>query len=142
MSDWEAYSDDPNTCVVGWASAAGYEAPGALTATMQLVDIDAFTAARYRRQPLTDMEDRVVTAHVLVVSGSDLTAKLYVQTTDYAWADSGNVPLEIGVWTCLSLDLANPAYSNEGYDPTNVIALGVRVRGLGDVTVLFDDVAY
>ena len=84
----------------------------------------------------------VATVRVLVQSGSDLTAKLYVQTTDYAWADSGNVPVETGVWTCLSLDLANPGYENEGYDPNNVIAIGVRVRGLGEVTVLFDDVAY
>ena len=109
---------------------------------MELVDIDAFTAVRYRQQPLTDMVDRVATVRVLVQSGSDLTAKLYVQTTDYAWADSGNVPVETGVWTCLSLDLANPGYENEGYDPNNVIAIGVRVRGLGEVTVLFDDVAY
>jgi len=97
---------------------------------------------QYRDVPLTDMNDRIVVAHVLVQSGSDLTGKLYVQTTDYAWADSGSIPLEPGVWTCLSLDIARPAYQNAGYDPNNVLTVGVGVRGVGDATVLLDDVVY
>jgi hypothetical protein len=132
----------PNACSVAWLSTTGHDAPGALQATMSLVDVDAFTSMQYRDVPLTDMNDRIVVAHVLVQSGSDLAGKLYVQTTDYAWADSGSIPLEPGVWTCLSLDIAHPAYQNAGYDPNNVLTIGVRVRGVGDATVLLDDVVY
>ncbi len=78
-------------------------------------------------------------------------AKMYIKTTtDYVWGDGGHVNLvpEAG-WTTITLDANSPKYTDPGYDPTEVLEIGIEFAGSGteateyrEATILIDSIAY
>ena len=94
-------------------------------------------------QALGDLRGRILTARVWVDAGSKVTAKLFVQTgTKQVWADGGVVTPTPGQWTCQALDVNNPVFGKQQYDPSNVAILGFELDGTGATRVYFDQIAY
>jgi len=52
------------------------------------------------------------------------------------------VTLSQGQWTCLALDINNPVFSRQQYDPTDVRILGVDTQASGTSRIYIDTVAY
>jgi hypothetical protein len=58
------------------------------------------------------------------------------------WADGGQVAPAPGQWTCLALDVDNPVFVKQQYDPTDAQIVGVELLGSGVCRVYIDQVAY
>jgi hypothetical protein len=94
-------------------------------------------------QALGNLSGRIVTARVWLDTGGSVSARIFVQTgTKSVWADSGYVTLNQGQWNCLALDIDNPVFSRQQYDPTNVQVLGVDMQASGTSRVYIDSIAY
>jgi hypothetical protein len=69
--------------------------------------------------------------------------KPFVQTTSrYWWADGGVVTPPAGQWTCVTLDIDNPAFSRQQYDPSDIQILGFELQTMAAGRVYIDQVAY
>jgi hypothetical protein len=125
----------PGTMV--WTGAVGDPAPGAIE-----VDWSGTTHPRLI-QAFGDLRGHIITAEVWVDAGVTVTAKLFVQTgTKWVWADGGIVTPKGGQWTCLALDIDNPAFSKNQYDPTNVAIIGLELGDNGTNRIYFDQFGY
>ncbi|HMF43065.1 MAG TPA: hypothetical protein VKQ32_20470 [Polyangia bacterium] len=122
-----------------WTGAVGDPVVGALQ-----VDWGGGSSTHPRLvQALGDLRGRIITAEVWVDAGTNVTAKLFVQTgTKQVWADGGVVTPTPGQWTCLALDVDNPAFSHQQYDPTSVAIVGLELDGTGATRIYFDTFAY
>jgi hypothetical protein len=122
-----------------WNATVGSPSPGALE-----VDWNNGQAIQARLvQALGNLSGRIVTASVWLDTGTGVQARIFVQTgTRSVWADSGYVTLKAGQWTCLALDIDNPVFSRQQYDPTNVQVLGVDMQAGGTARLYIDTVAY
>lgn len=122
-----------------WTSTVGDPNPGAL----QVDWTGALPVHPRRVQALGDLRGHVVTALVLVNSGAPVGVKVFVQTgSRYWWADGGVVMLPSGQWTCVTLDIDNPAFSRQQYDPTDVQVLGLELQTASSGRVYIDQVEY
>jgi len=122
-----------------WTGAVGDPDPGAL----QVDWTGALPVHPRRVQALGDLRGRVVTARVWVDSSVSVGIKVFVQTgSRYWWADGGVVMPPRGQWTCVTLDISNPAFSRQQYDPTDVQVLGVELQTTGSGRVYIDQVTY
>jgi hypothetical protein len=124
---------------VVWNGTVGSPSPGALQ-----VDWGSGQAIQVLlKQALGDLRGRIVTARVWLDTGGAVSARIFVQTgTRSVWADSGYVTLSQGQWTCLALDIDNPVFSRQQYDPTDVEILGLDMQANGTSRVYIDTVAY
>jgi hypothetical protein len=69
--------------------------------------------------------------------------KLFVQTgTRQVWADGGLVTALPGQWTCLALNIDNPVFSRQQFDPTDVQIVGLEIQASGQSRLYIDEVAY
>jgi hypothetical protein len=122
-----------------WTGALGDPSPGALQ-----VDWTASVPVHPRRvEALGDLRGRVVTAWIWVAPGPAVGVKVFVQTgSRYWWADGGVVTPPPGQWTCVTLDIDNPAYSRQLYDPTDVQVIGLELQTTTSSRAYIDQVAY
>jgi len=133
VQGWEL--SGPGTMV--WTGAVGDPAPGAIE-----VDWSGTTHPRLV-QALGYLRGRIITTEVWVDAGVTVTAKLFVQTgTKWVWADGGIVTPIGGQWNCLALDVDNPAFSKNQYDPSSVSVIGLELGDNGTNRVYFDQFAY
>ncbi len=94
------------------------------------IDIDA-----------SDLSNRAVSAQVWLDEGS-LQLLTFVQTqTDYAWGDNGTTSLPTRMWTCVSLPVSTPNFSQPNYDPTHVIRIGLEMLSDAPFRVYVDTVS-
>jgi hypothetical protein len=76
----------------------------------------------------SDLSKRTVSAEVWLDEGPSPQFRTFVQSeTDYAWADNGLVVLPLRTWTCVSLPVSTPDFSQPEYDPTQVIRIGFEM---------------
>jgi hypothetical protein len=133
-----------------WTSGWGNRSSGAL-----VLEIEKPTTGRQVMIAQMDLEgldltDKVVVAHLYVQSGEDALVQVFARSegTDRTWSDGEPVHLPVGEWACATLDLADPYYREENFDPTNVTTLGVEVwrdeeSTLDDTIVVYlDDFSY
>jgi hypothetical protein len=133
VQGWEL--SGPGTMV--WTGAVGDPGLGAIQ-----VDWTGTTHPRLV-QALGDLRGHIITAEVWVDSGTNVLTKLFVQSgTKLVWADGGVVTPTPGQWTCLALDIDNPAFSKNMFDPTNVSVVGLELGDNGGGRVYFDTFAY
>src|SRR5262249_13401961 len=120
-----------------WTGAVGDPSPGAVE-----VDWSGSTTHPRLVQSLGNLSGRILTIEFWADPGPSAPTKLSVQTgTKLAWADGGAVTPTPGQWTCLALDMANPAFSKPQFDPTNVAIVGLELDGGGTSRVYFDELA-
>jgi hypothetical protein len=126
------------TGTFGWTGTDGDPSVGALQ-----VDWSSGTVHPRLVQALGNLTGKIITMNVRVDAGSGVTAKLFVQTSSRLdWADGGLQAPTPGQWTCLALDLDNPVFAKQMYDPTDVQIVGLELDGMGSDSVLIDQVAY
>ena len=138
-----------DTGVVGslsWAGTTGNPSPGALDVHITAaVDGGANGAwAEYDGTPLGNLSGRTLSAWVWLEAGVSPHLKMFVQTgSQYTWADNGTVDLTPGVWTCVSMDVSSPSYTNgPNYDPTSVVRVGFELLASTPFSLFIDTVAY
>lgn len=114
---------------LAWTATSGMPAPGALQIDISPGRIGQGGWARYLATPLVDLTGRTISAWLWLESGPPPRVKLYVQTgTQYTWADNGAISLTPHAWTCVSMAVSAPAYTNgPNYDPTSVVRLGFEI---------------
>lgn len=140
-----------NSGSMSWTGSTGHLEPGALKLNIvRPLLLPTDRQALFPRTTLArkNLQGKTIVAHIYVSSGLQTAAKIFVQSYDYYWAEGGLVPLEVGEWTCLQLELDAPAYADAGFDPDDIIAVGVEVaRDAGSliltpITAYLDDVSY
>ncbi|MDP8999505.1 MAG: hypothetical protein M3O46_05280 [Myxococcota bacterium] len=112
-----------------WTGTIGMPAPGALQIDVNPGRASLGAWARYVAMPVGDLSGRTISAWLWLESGPTPRVKLYVQTgTQYTWADNGTISLALRAWTCVSVAVSAPSYTNgPNYDPTNVVRLGFEL---------------
>jgi hypothetical protein len=138
---WSLLSDPRSRGSLVWSPALGNPSSGALQ-----VDVTPATGMgawlRFT-QPLGDLTARTVSAWVWLDLGPSPRFKVFVQTgSQFAWADSGPLFLPSRMWTCVTLPIGAPLYSQASYDPTNVVILGFEMLSTLPFRVYVDSVRY
>jgi hypothetical protein len=133
---------------VSWTGSTGDPSPGALEVDVTQMPADAGTPmggwAEFQATALGNLTGRVVSAWVWLESGTTPNLKLFVQTgSQFTWADNGTIHLVPHVWTCMSLAVSSPSYTNgPDYDPQNVVRVGFEMLGPTPFRVYVDSVSY
>ena len=136
VENWSA-----SDATLSWSSSVGYSNAGALGVSADLSGgVLSYIAST--GGGLGDLSGLMATAHVLLESGTNVAAKLYVRDMSYEWADGGRVALPSGEWVCLSVNVSDPAYWDGVFDATQVRDVGIELQADGAVTVWIDDVGY
>jgi len=125
--------------LVSWSETEGNPDPGALQVVVPFDDVSQKAHIRLNLDPGVDFTGRVMTARVRLESGCNENiaevpcgAKAFVKTTqDYIWIDGGWTNLENHDWITITVDPANPVYSDAGYDIADVREVGIEL-GTGD----------
>ena len=129
-----------------WTGSTGYPTPGALQVDFTPGPLDSGVNSAvwiHIEVPPSDLTGRTLSAWVWLNSGPSPEFLTYVQTgTSYAWADDGEHTVAPQTWTCLSLPVSNPAFSQPGYDTTQVIRIGFEMISNSPFRVFVDTVRY
>jgi hypothetical protein len=150
-SDLQGWTLSMDTGVVGnvsWMGSSGNPSPGALAVEITSVTADGGVAngswAEYEGTSLGNLSGRTLSAWLWLDSGVSPHLKVFVQTgSQYTWADNGTVELAPGAWTCVSMAVSSPSYTNgPNYDPTNVVRVGFEMLGASPFRVFVDTVRY
>jgi len=138
LEGWELSGTGGGT--LAWSASEGLPGMGALE-----FQASSSAPSQVRRaSPFLDLGGRLLSANVMLASGSGVRAKLFVHSGDpLNWADGGSVALRRGEWQCITLNVDHPVSPGGAHDPSNVHHLGLDFRGgTGSVRVLVDRVAY
>lgn len=149
-SDVQGWTLATDTGVIGtrsWTGSLGNPSSGALEVAVTSSASDAAADgawAEYDATPLGNLSGRTVSAWVWLDSGPSPHLKLFVQTgSQYTWADNGTIDLAQRVWTCVSMPVSSPSYTNgPNYDPTNVVRLGFEMLASSPFRIYIDTVRY
>jgi hypothetical protein len=152
-SDAEDWSFDydragASTGTMAWTADNGWRG-GALEAELTGMTASSARLAWIRPPlPIEDLTAKLISARIWV-DRPGLLMKIYVNNSGNGagWTDGGAAQLDPSQWACVTLDIANPAYTdpNRPLDPTQVYQLGLQLDGLlgGEkVTVRVDDVGF
>ena len=138
---WQLEADPTATGTLRWAAAIGDPLPGAL-------EFDATINSQgnvrvYQALSPRDLRGKVIYARVLLDAGPGVSAKVFAQSgSSLTWADGGEAYLDAQQWSCVSLDLQNPAVTVPGFDRTDVRRIGVFIFGDASPRVYVDQVSY
>jgi hypothetical protein len=146
VAGWTLTMDTGVVGALSWTGSAGNPSPGALEVevTSSAPDAAADGAWAEYDTPLGNLSGRTVAAWVWLDSGPSPHLKLFVQTgLQYTWADNGTVDLPSHVWTCVSMPVSSPSYTNgPNYDPTSVVRLGFEMLASSPFRIYVDTVRY
>lgn len=95
----------------------------------------------YAPMPVGDLSSRYSAIWILTTS-TGVQIKHYARNASGDWADGGSVSLMPNVWTCITLDLATPAFNTPAFDSGNVDELGVTIEGTAPITAWADGPGY
>jgi hypothetical protein len=146
IEGWSIATDTGAQATLVWSAAMGDPAPGALQVDVTPSLSDASLTGAWVRLLMAapaDFSGRTISAWIWLDSGPSPHLKTFVQTgTMYEWADNGTLFLAPHQWTCLSLAVSTPSYSQPAYDPTKVVALGFEMLGTEPFRLFIDSVRY
>jgi len=115
-----------------WDSANGNPDPGAMSSTSPFAGPENKAQLQITVSS-TDLTDGTVTAWIRLESGLSTDeanpggAKLFVKSgSGYVWASGPWANLVEGEWTQLTLNTALPDYEDAGFDPSQIVQLGVE----------------
>ena len=145
IEPWTFELDNGVQATPTWTGAFGDPDPGALQIDVAPNPNDASLTGGWLHValPSTDLSSVTIYAWAWLESGEVPHLKTFVQTgTMYKWADNGTIYLAPHQWTCLSLPVSTPAYSQPQYDPTKVVSLGFEMLATAPFRLVFDTVRY
>lgn len=125
------------TPAIVWNGAEGHPGLGAIDYTNP---VGALAEVRYDGA-LGDLSGRLIFANVRVASGANVRLRYFVES-GVGRVRAFGPPLlpQDDSWQCLSFDVDDAAPA--GFDPTNVVSIGIEIEGAGSIRVLIDNVAY
>jgi hypothetical protein len=97
--------------------------------------------------PIGDVAAKTISARIWT-DRAGLLAKAFINNGNggAGWTDGGAVQLDPQRWTCVTLDVGNPSYTDPDrpLDAGNVYELGLQIDGVlgGATTIAIDDVGY
>jgi hypothetical protein len=95
----------------------------------------------YAPMPVGNLSTRY-SALWLRASTPNVQVKHYARNANAEWADGGSITLATNVWTCVTLDITNPAFRTSAFDGTIVDELGVQIDGTPPITLWADGPGY
>lgn len=145
VEDWALSLDTGVKASFAWTDSTGYPSSGAVEVNITPEQNDAGSPnggwIQYSHA-FGDLSGRTVSAWVWLESGTSPALQFFAKTgTQYVWGDNGTVRLQPQTWTCVSLPISTPYYSQPGYDPTDVVTIGFLFLGTASFVVYVDTVA-
>jgi hypothetical protein len=121
-----------------WDPAVGNPSPGSLKLTSSFTGYNQDMNMQVGISPTANLTGMTIHAKVrLDAIDAGQTFGGYVQihasSIGFIYAAAAAIGLTPGVWTDVSLDLAAPAYAAAGFDPSQIVQLGVQF-GTGNGT--------
>jgi hypothetical protein len=142
---WALVLDTGVTGSLAWTDNTGMPSPGALKVEITPKEEDGgATNGGWLQYPhaFGDLSGRTVSAWVWLDRDESSNLKVFAQTgSQYVWSDNGTVSLVPRAWTCVSLPISNPSYTQPNYDPTDVINIGFELLGTAPFHVYVDSVS-
>lgn len=142
-SSQEGWMFKLNTGYVGsskWA-VDGIGEPGSIQIDVTAGSGSTLLGWLYAPMPVGDLSARY-SALWLRSATANLQVKHYARNANAEWADGGSVVLAQATWTCVTLDIGNPAFRTTGFDGTIVDELGVQIDGTPPITLWADGPGY
>jgi hypothetical protein len=146
IEGWILSEDTGVGAQLAWTSSTGYPTAGALEVDFTPPPADSGDGnVMWIHEEMTagDLTGRTVSAWVWLDSGPSPEFMVFDQTqTDYAWADNGVLTLPSKTWTCVTIPISTPAFSQPMYDTTHVIRIGFQMQGTAPFRMYVDTVRY
>jgi hypothetical protein len=144
VESWALSLDTGVKATSAWTGSTGYPTLGAVDIQITPQPNDAGDTnggwIQYA-QAFGDLSGRTVSAWVWLESGKSPDLQFFAKTgSQYVWGDNGTVHLHPQTWTCISLPISAPYYTQPGYDPTDVVTIGFLFLGTDSFTVYVDTV--
>jgi hypothetical protein len=133
---------------MAWTGERGDPRPGALEIDLTGTGTSEHLAWLRPPMPLGDLAPTSVISARVWIDQPGIFAKAYVNNggAGVGWTDGGAIQLAPGRWTCVTLDLVNPSYTDPGQplDTAHVYELGLQLDGVvnATATLAIDDVGY
>lgn len=117
-----------------WDSAIGDPAPGSLEVTNTFTDYGQILDVSVAIAPLADLAGKTIHARVMldgVVDGGPVFTSGYAQvhasSSGFLYANANETEIDPGVWTDVVFKLSAPAFAADGFDPTQIMEVAVRI---------------
>jgi hypothetical protein len=150
LDSWTSTSDTGVQTALSWTGSLGQPTPGAVhfevtprTSDGGATSDGGSTSGAWVENdaPPANLAGRTIAGWAYLESGPSPQLKVFAQTgPQYIWADNGTVHLAPQTWTCVSLPLSSPSFSQPDFDPTNVIRLGFEMLATEPFHIDFDSV--
>ena len=128
-----AHPDGGATATVTFDSTAGNPTPGSIALTLPFNGYNQGYTVQWDIAPTADLSGKTLHAKVSLDAVDGGTAsfpsgyvQLFVQSAGFKFANGPGKSLTAGTWTDLTLPVSTPSYMVTGYDPTQIIQVGVQ----------------
>jgi hypothetical protein len=144
VDGWALSLDTGVKASFAWTGSTGYPSSGAVEVAITPEQNDGGSPnggwIQYSHA-FGDLTGRTVAAWVWLESGTSPYLQFFAKTgAQFIWGDNGTVRLHPQTWTCVSLPISTPYYSQPGYDPTDVVTIGFLFLGSDPFAVYVDTV--
>jgi hypothetical protein len=116
-------------------SALGDPNPGSIAVTLPFTTYGQVYGVESNVKPTTNLSGKTIHAKIMLDGAAAAFTQLgyvdlFAQSNGYIYGRGTTTGLTAGVWTDLSMTVSAPAAMNTGYDPTQIIQVGVEI-GVG-----------
>jgi hypothetical protein len=116
-----------------WDSTAGNPDPGSIQVALPFSAYNQTYAVLSNVAPPADLSGKTIHARVMLdkVDGGASSipsgyVQLFAQSNGYKFANGAGGSLTAGTWTNLTMNVSTPSYMATGYDPTQIIQVGIQ----------------
>lgn len=127
------HPDGGATPTVTFDSTIGNPSPGSIDVTLPFNGYNQGYTVQQDVAPIADLSGKTIHAKVMLdkVDGGATSipsgyVQLFVQSNGFKYANGPGAGLTAGTWTDLTLPVSTPTSMVSGYDPTQIIQVGVQ----------------
>jgi hypothetical protein len=127
------HPDGGATPTVTFDSTTGDPTPGSIAVTLPFNGYNQGYTIQQDVAPTADLSGKTIHAKVRLdaVDGGTTSfpsgyVQLFVQSAGFKFANGGGANLTAGTWADLTLTVSTPSFMVTGYDPTQIIQVGVQ----------------
>ncbi len=130
-------ADGAAPATLTWDSAVGSPHPGSLELTGTFNNFNQGMNVQVTVSPPADLTGKIIHAQVMLDPADaqafgGIEVQVHASSAGFVYAAGAELELSPGVWTDVTLDLGAPFYAAAGFDPTQIVQVGVQV-GTGTV---------
>ena len=127
------HPDGGATPTVTFDSTTGNPTPGSIGVTLPFNGFNQGYTVQQDVAPTADLSGKTLHAKVMLDKVDGGTAsfpsgyvQLFVQSSGFKYANGQGASLTAGAWADLTLTVSTPSFMVSGYDPTQIIQVGVQ----------------